>query len=123
MILVTTAGKVGAHAARFLAAAGNPVRLLTRHPSAHQDLAAVGVELLDGDLDRADSLTAAVTGVDSIILVTPAMPAHEMAVIEAAGRAQVGHVTKITTDSAPDSPIGRRRDHYRVERGDASSPC
>lgn len=121
MILVTTAGKVGAHAARFLAAAGQPVRVVVRDPAAHQDLAAAGVELLHGDLDRPDSVAAAVDGVDSVVLVTPAIPVQEIAVIEAARDAGVAHVTKVTSDAAPDSPIGRRRDHYRIEQALAVS--
>jgi uncharacterized protein YbjT (DUF2867 family) len=34
MILITTAGKVGAEAARLLAAHGEPVRVLSRHDAA-----------------------------------------------------------------------------------------
>ncbi len=35
--------------------------------------------------------------------------------IEAARGAGATHVTKITSDAAPDSPIQRRRDHHRIE--------
>lgn len=116
MILVTTAGKVGASAARVLAQSRRPVRVLVRDPSSHRDLAALGVELLPGDLDRADSIAAAVEGVQSIILVTPAALGSELAVIEAARRAGVPHVVKVTSDASADSPIGRRRDHHRIEQ-------
>jgi len=114
-ILITTAGKVGAHAARLLASAGHPVRVMVRNPDAHQDLADAGVELFCGDLDRPDSIAAAVVDVESIVLVTPAVPAQEIAVVDAARIAGVAHVTKVTSDASPDSPIARRRDHYSIE--------
>ncbi|PYI64148.1 NAD(P)-dependent oxidoreductase [Arthrobacter livingstonensis] len=116
MILITTAGKVGAHSARVLAAAGQPVRVLIRNPDAHRDLADAGVDLFHGDLDRPDSIAAAMIGTDAIVLVTPAVPEQEIAVIVAARNAGVAHVTKVTSDATPDSPISRRRDHYRIEQ-------
>jgi uncharacterized protein YbjT (DUF2867 family) len=116
MILVTTAGKVGAHAARLLAGRGHPVRVIVRDPSEHQDLAADGIELFHADLDRADSVARAVAGVDSVVLVTQAVPSQEIAVVEAARHAGVEQVVKVTSDAAPDSPISRRRDHYRIEQ-------
>jgi uncharacterized protein YbjT (DUF2867 family) len=116
MILITTAGKVGTHAARLLAAEGQAVRIVVRNPSAHEGLAAAGIELFHGDLDRADSIAEAVAGVDTVVLVTPAVPAQEIAVIEAARGAGVGHIVKVTSDAAPDSPISRRRDHHRIEQ-------
>ncbi|MCX7521396.1 NmrA family NAD(P)-binding protein [Microbacterium sp. STN6] len=115
MILVTTAGKVGAHTARILASAGQPVRVIVRSPEAHQDLAAAGIELFRGNLDQPDSIAEALADVQSAVLVSPAVPAQEIAVIDAARKAGVAHVTKITSDAAPDSPIQRRRDHYRIE--------
>lgn len=115
MILVTTAGKVGAHTARLLASAGRPVRVMVRNPDAHQDLSDAGVELFHGNLDLPDSIAAAMVDVRAVVLVSPAVPAQEIAVIDAARRAGVAHVTKVTSDAAPESPIGRRRDHHRIE--------
>lgn len=115
MILVTTAGKVGAHTARLLAAAGQPVRVMVRNPDAHQALAVDGVELFRGDLDRPDSIAGAIAGVQSVVLVSPAVPAQEIAVITAARTAGVEHVTKVTSDATSDSPIQRRRDHHLIE--------
>lgn len=115
MILVATAGKVGAHTALLLASAGHPVRVMVRNPDAHQDLSAAGIELFHGNLDRPDSIAGAIVDVQSAVLVSPAVPAQEIAVIIAARKAGVAHVTKVTSDAAPDSPIQRRRDHYRIE--------
>ena len=60
-------------------------------------------------------------GVGSVVLVTPAVPLQEINVIDAARNVGVGHVTKITSDTAPDSPISRRRDHHRIEAALAAS--
>jgi uncharacterized protein YbjT (DUF2867 family) len=59
MILITTAGKVGAEAARLLAAQGEPVRVLARHPENVAVLSQAGVEVLKGDLKVPASIDAA----------------------------------------------------------------
>lgn len=121
MILVTTAGKVGAQAARLLAEAGHPARLLVRSATSRTALEDAGVELFVGDLDHPEDVEAAVAGVSSIILVTAPSPRQEDSVIRAARDAGVGHITKITVDASADSPIARRRDHYAIEQTLAQS--
>lgn len=120
-ILVTTAGKVGGHTARLLSSTGHAVRVMVRNPDVHADLAAAGVELVHADLDQPDSIAGAMVGVRSVVLVSPAVPAQEIAVIDAVRRASAAHVTKVTSDAAADSPIGRRRDHHRIEVALAAS--
>ncbi|SNY65686.1 NmrA family NAD(P)-binding protein [Paractinoplanes atraurantiacus] len=115
MILVTTAGKVGARTARLLADSDRQVRVLTRRPDEHKSLADAGAEVFHGDLDDPASIAAAVAGVRSVVLVTPANPAQEIAVIGALG-GSTAHITKVTVDASADSPIARRRDHYRIEQ-------
>jgi uncharacterized protein YbjT (DUF2867 family) len=51
MILVTTAGKVGAEAARLLAEREEPVRVLVRDPDKAAALAQAGAEVAEGDLE------------------------------------------------------------------------
>jgi len=116
MILVTTAGKVGSHAARLLAENGQRVRIIVRDPDAHKGLAAAGVELFRGDLDQQTSIAEAVSGATSIVLVTAAIPTQEITVIDAARKAKTAHITKITSDASADSPIARRRDHHHIEK-------
>ena len=74
MILITTAGKVGAEAARLLAAQGEPVRVLARHPEKVAVLSQAGVEVVEGDLEVPASIDAAMREVSSVILVSPAIP-------------------------------------------------
>ncbi|XVV10715.1 NmrA family NAD(P)-binding protein [Actinoplanes sp. CA-131856] len=115
MILVTTTGKVGSRTARLLADAGQHVRVVSRRPEAHQNLTEAGVEVLAGDLDDPATIAGAVAGVTSVVLVTTPSVAQETAVVEAL-REQPAHITKITADASPDSPIARRRDHHRIEQ-------
>ena len=117
MILVTTAGKVGSEAARLLADRARPVRILVRDPASAKAgaLARAGVELAAGDLADPASLDAALRGVCAVILVSPAIAAQEIGVVERAARAGVRHVVKITSKAAADSPIARRRGQAEIE--------
>ena len=115
MILVTTAGKVGGEAARLLAARGEPVRTLIRDPAKAPALKRAGIQVAMGDLDAPETLDKALQGVSSVVLVSPAVPAQEIAVISAAARAGASHVVKITSKAAADSPIARRRGQAAIE--------
>jgi uncharacterized protein YbjT (DUF2867 family) len=71
-ILITGAtGKQGGAVLRHLLASGFRLRALTRHPEgeAAQALAAQGVDLIQGDLDDAQSLKAALRGVWGVFAV------------------------------------------------------
>ncbi|MET1075489.1 MAG: NmrA family NAD(P)-binding protein [Umezawaea sp.] len=115
MILITTGGKVGAEAARLLADRGLPVRLLARHPE--KVGAPAGVEVVQGDLEVPATVDAAMKGVSGVVLVSPAIPAQELAVVDSAVRAGVDHVVKITSKASADSPIPRRRGQTEIENG------
>ena len=117
MILVTTAGKVGAETARLLAGQREPVRILVRDPVKAEPLAQAGAEVVVGDLGVPATVDAAMKGVSAVVLVSPAIPAEELNVIAGAVRAGVGHVVKITSKSSADSPIARRRDQAEIENG------
>jgi uncharacterized protein YbjT (DUF2867 family) len=117
MILITTAGKVGSAAARLLAEQGVPVRVLVRDPGKATALAQPGVEIAEGDLAVPATIDAAMQGVSAVVLVSPAIPAQELNVVGSAVRAGAGHVVKITSKAAADSPIARRRDQTEIENG------
>jgi uncharacterized protein YbjT (DUF2867 family) len=116
MILVTTAGKVGAETARLLAERGQPVRLLSRDPGKVKALADGGVDVVQGDLSVPATIDEAVRGVSAVVLVSAANPVHEVNVIDSAARADVGHIVKITSKASADSPIARRRAQAEIER-------
>jgi uncharacterized protein YbjT (DUF2867 family) len=123
VILVTTAGKVGAEAARLLREQDGPVRVLVRDPdkAAAKALAAAGAEIAAGDLDEPASIEAAMAGVDAVVLVSPAVPAQELNVVASAARAGVAHVVKATSKASADSPVARRRGQAEIEAGLAAS--
>ena len=117
MILVTTAGKVGAEAARSLILRGAPVRVLVRDPGKASALADAGAEVAVGDLDVPASIDEAMAGVTAVVLVSPAVPAQELNVVASAARAGVGHVVKASSKASADSPIARRRGQAEIEAG------
>jgi uncharacterized protein YbjT (DUF2867 family) len=123
VILVTTAGKVGAEAARLLREQDVPVRVLVRDPdkAVAKALAAAGAEIAVGDLDGPASIDAAMAGVSAVVLVSPAVPAQELNVVASAARAGVAHVVKATSKASADSPIARRRGQAEIEAGLAAS--
>jgi uncharacterized protein YbjT (DUF2867 family) len=124
VILVTGAtGKVGSEAVRLLRERGVPVRALVRdpHSAGAGALSAIGAEVVEGDFEKAATLDAALTGVTSVILVSPAVPAQELNVVGRAARAGVAHITKITSKASADSPIARRRGQAEIEAGLAAS--
>jgi uncharacterized protein YbjT (DUF2867 family) len=121
MILVTTAGKVGAEAVRSLTLRQVPVRVLVRDPDKAKALADAGAEIAAGDLDVPASLDGAMADVTTVILVSPAVPAQELNVVASAARAGVGHIVKATSKASADSPIARRRWQAEIEAGLAAS--
>ena len=121
MILVTTAGKVGSEAVRLLREQGVPVRVLVRNPEKAQALADAGAEIAAGDLGVPASVDEAMAGIKAVVLVSPGVPAQELNVIHSAARAGAGHVIKVTSNAAADSPIARRRWQTEIETGLAAS--
>jgi uncharacterized protein YbjT (DUF2867 family) len=121
MILVTTAGKVGSEAARLLARQREPVRVLARDHASVTSLADTGVQIAVGDLDVSSTIDRAMTGVRSVILVSPAVPSQELNVVASAARAGVEHVVKASSKASSDSPIARRRGQAEIEQGLAAS--
>jgi uncharacterized protein YbjT (DUF2867 family) len=112
MILVTGAtGNVGSAAVGLLAGR-HPVRALVRDRSRvpHRN-----VEIVTGDFDRPDTLDAAMGGIDTVLLVSPAVPAQEIAVIDSAVRQGVSHIVKVTSKASADSPVDRRRGQAQIE--------
>lgn len=121
MILVTGAnGTVGREVVRQLAAAGVPVRAMVRKPSQPDGRQSPQVEEVLGDFNRAETLDAALAGVDHAYLLPPNNPdqsRQERAFIEAARRAGVQHVVKQSALGAeePDSPVSFLHAHHAAE--------
>jgi uncharacterized protein YbjT (DUF2867 family) len=113
VILVTGAsGKVGSEAIRLLGAQHHPARALVRDASRAPD---ADVEIVVGDFDRPDTIDAAMRGIETVLLVSPAVPAQEIAVIDSAVRQGARHIVKITSKASADSPVDRRRGQAQIE--------
>lgn len=120
MILVIGAtGTIGQHIVDGLRAQGAPVRVLARQPEKARDRFP-GVEVAAGDLDRPETLEAAMRGVERIFLLTA--PTAQQAtqvdhVLQAAKRAGVRHVVRLSAmGAAADAHIGFSRDHFAAEQ-------
>ncbi|MFI6850138.1 NAD(P)H-binding protein [Kitasatospora sp. NPDC050467] len=101
MILVTGAtGTVGRLVTAGLAAAGRPVRAFTRD-AARAGLGP-GVEVAEGDLDRPESVRAALDGVDALFALTagPDAPRHEALLAAELRRRPVRRVVKLSSVAA-----------------------
>jgi uncharacterized protein YbjT (DUF2867 family) len=109
MILVTGAtGNVGSEAVRLLTGRRQPVRALVRSPGRTENA-------VIGDFDRPETLDAAMAGIGTVLLVSPAVPAQEIAVIDSAARNGVAHIVKVSSKASADSPVDRRRGQARIE--------
>ncbi|MBL0887099.1 SDR family oxidoreductase [Myceligenerans indicum] len=93
---------------------------VVRTPDKVQDLAARGVQVREGDYDRPDTLTAALTDVDRVLLVSGSeigqrVPQHT-AVIQAAAKNGVGRVlyTSILKAGETGNPIAP--EHVETEK-------
>lgn len=99
MILVTGAsGKVGGQAMRRLVEKGLKVRAFVRDPAKIEALG-LGVEAVQGDLDRPETIPPAMAGVEKVLVVAGGwdIPAEDANMIAAAEQAGVGHLVLLSS--------------------------
>jgi uncharacterized protein YbjT (DUF2867 family) len=121
MILVTVAtGTIGREVLRRLAAAGEQPRAFVRHPRIARTRLGDAVDHIVGDLDRPETVQAALAGVDRVFLLTrqsSRQPQQERGVIDAAARSSARQVVKLSVFRADDrSPLRIARQHRHTER-------
>jgi len=125
-ILVTGAsGQVGGALVEELVRRGAKTRAMVRTEEQAIGLAARGVEAAVADLERPETLPGALDGVDRAFLMSrddPMQPEMEGAFVEAAARAGVGRIVKLSASGAgSDNPVGLMCRHARAERTLAES--
>ncbi|GAA2150418.1 NAD(P)H-binding protein [Kitasatospora kazusensis] len=110
MILVLGAtGTVGRGVVAGLAAAGRPVRALTRDAArAARSGLPPGVELAEGDLGRPQTLCAAFDGVDAVFALStgPDAARQDAAVAQEAGRRRVRRLVRLSSVAADAPAVG-----------------
>jgi uncharacterized protein YbjT (DUF2867 family) len=121
VILLTGAtGHVGSELLRLLGEAGTPARALVHSPGKAAQVQRLGLEVALGDFEQPDTLEEAAAGCDHLFLLSPPSPRQceqEHAVIDAAGRAGVAHLVKLSVAGAdPDAGLAFRRWHGQIER-------
>jgi uncharacterized protein YbjT (DUF2867 family) len=100
-------------------------RVLVRDPAKARQGLGEQIEQAVGELDRPETVEAALAGVDRVFLLTTQssqQPKWERSVIEAATRAGVGHLVKLSVFRADErSPLQIARQHGQAERALAES--
>jgi uncharacterized protein YbjT (DUF2867 family) len=119
-ILITGGtGTVGSVLLEKLAATDANVRALVRSQGKAERIKSTGIEAVIGDLDKPETLPAALKGVDRVFLLTSPTERQaelERNVIAAAKNAGVSHIVKLSAIGAgPDAPP-LIRDHYLIEQ-------
>ncbi len=115
MILVTGAtGMFGGGVTRQLAERGIRVRAMTSNPARAEKLKRPGVDPVVADMDRPETLGAAVAGIDTVFMVSPMddrVRLREGHVLEAAQRAGVRRIVKLYgAVQHHGDPLGRLHD-------------
>jgi uncharacterized protein YbjT (DUF2867 family) len=121
MILVTGAtGTIGTEVFRRLAAAGERPRAFVRDAHLARTQLSDAAEHIVGDLDRPQTVEAALVGVDRVFLLTRQsnrQPQQERHVIDAAVRSGARQLVKLSVFRADDrSPLQIARQHLDTER-------
>ena len=121
MILITGAtGQVGGEVAKQLSGMGIHYRALVRNPEKASTIAALGAEVVQGDLEKPETLNAAMRGIEKVFLLSPSGPEQlerEGNATEAAKRAGVKHIIKLSVFGAsPFSPIVLGQWHWYSEK-------
>ena len=127
MILITGAnGTTGGEVVRQLAAEGRPVRAMVRKPENAEALPKEHVEVIVGSFSDIESLNSAMDGVDAVFMISfedPDQLTLQANVIEAAKRAGVKMVARLSAsgaDANSDDPLVSNHgkgDHQLAQSG------
>lgn len=125
ILVVGGTGKIGGEVVRLLAEQGTPVRALVRDPFKASRLARPGVELVQGDLARVETLAPVLRGVTRVFLVTnpgPDTVPLQGAMIAAAAASGVERLVRISVLGIGSGlPVGLFEWHAAVEDALAAS--
>jgi uncharacterized protein YbjT (DUF2867 family) len=125
-LVVTGTGQLGTRVVRKLIDRGQPVRALVRESSDHAHLTDSGAEIVYGDLRDADSIDAAVQGVDKIVATANAIVGRargdSLATVDGTGyghlidAARRHQVSRLVFMSVPVTPYDEKSSQFRHKR-------
>ncbi|WP_338338725.1 SDR family oxidoreductase [Xanthomonas euvesicatoria] len=120
MILVSGAtGGIGGELCRQLQQAGTPFRAMCRKHEQVDNLQQKGMDAVLGDFDTPETLQGAMQGCHTLFLITPPTPeqvAQETAAIDAAKRAGIGRIVKVSaSDCNVRSPVPWAKSHALID--------
>lgn len=118
MILVTgSTGKVGSELVKRLREEGTPFRAAFHSPEKAEKGRASGLDTAVLDYARPETLPPALAGVERLFLLTPPGSTRlEAAVVEAAKKAGVRRIVKLSVWGAEDEAFFFAREHRAIER-------
>ena len=127
IVVIGATGTVGSEVTRRLLLRDEPVRVFSRDAARAATLAAQGAEVVVGDLERPDTVPAAVAGADALLLSTtpgPTMVREQTAALAAANEEGVKRVVRISAVGAePGAAVNLLDWHGRLDAAlRASSP-
>lgn len=111
-------GQTGGEVVKQLVAIGQPVRALVRNPQKTVRFPTSGVDIVQADLERPDTLEAALRGVERAYFVTSGDATHRSsAFYTAARRAGVQHIVRTSGSFMVREPhgIGFDQAHHQAE--------
>lgn len=126
LLITGASGHIGRRAAELLAGKGEALRLMSRTPDKIPHFP--GVQVVQGDFARPETLDAAFRGIDAALIISGSAPPgeraqHHLNAFQAAAHAHVGHVVYVSLQgTGPDSRFSYSRDHeisehYLAEAG------
>jgi len=120
MILITGAtGNVGAELIKKLSERGTPARAFVRNRVQARAMALPGIEIVEGDFTKPETLTRALVGVDRLFLLIPSssqVEKQQRGFVDSAKRSGVRHIVKLSQLGADTRSPGRfQRYHGAVE--------
>jgi uncharacterized protein YbjT (DUF2867 family) len=117
ILVVGATGTTGGEVARQLLAAGEKPRLLVRNRARASEFE-YKAEIVEGELDNPASLTAALEGIEKAFLVSAGLdgPNLEIKFIDAAKKAGVRHIVKLSVIGADEPSLTFSKWHARVEK-------
>lgn len=119
ILVIGTTGRLGREVLGQLREKGLPVRVLVQNAAQAAAIDGGDFDLVMGDIRQPETLGKAFEGVRKVFLVTPGAPAMIAAqknVIEAAARAGVMQVVKISElGASPAAPLDHMRGNWQIE--------